>query len=69
MKAKSKTFKVEYTKYIGGTGSIVVKGQDDQQALRNARNLCATGSDFRNVQEVDGSDYSKPRKQGFAGRN
>lgn len=63
----SKTFKVTYTKRIGGEGTILVKAQDENQALKNAQHCCATGSDFRNPQLTD-EDYTKPRKQGFAGR-
>jgi len=64
----TQTYNVEYTKRIGGTGTILVKATDKQNALRNARNLCATGSDFRNATTTD-AEYSKPRKQGFAGNN
>lgn len=63
-----KTFKVTYTKKVGGEGSILVKAQDENQALKNAKYLCATGSDFRNAIETDEA-YSKPRKQGFQGYN
>lgn len=63
-----KVFEVTYTKRIGGEGSILVKAQDEAQALKNAKYLCATGSDFRNPVESD-KEYTKPRKQGFAGYN
>jgi hypothetical protein len=64
-----KTFKVTYTKsHNGQEGSILVKALDNENALKNARNLCATGEDFRNPTETE-EDYSKPRKQGFAGYN
>ena len=63
-----KTFKVAYTKANGQEGSILVKGLNNQNALKNARNLCATGEDFRNPTETNES-YVKPRKQGFAGYN
>lgn len=63
-----KTYKVTYTKAIGGEGSILVKAGDEKQALRNAKNNCATGSDFRNPIESD-EKYTKPRKQGFQGYN
>lgn len=63
-----KTYKVTYTKAIGSEGSILVKANDESQALRNAKNLCATGSDFRNPVETT-EEYTKPRKQGFAGYN
>lgn len=63
-----KTFKVTYTKKIGREGAILVKANDGQQALKNAKFLCFTGSDFRNAIETD-EEYSKPRKQGFFGRH
>ncbi len=63
-----KTFKVTYTKRIGGEGSILVKANNEAQALVNAKGLCATGSDFRDA-VLSGDAYSKPRKQGFAGFN
>jgi hypothetical protein len=65
---KTQTYKVDYTKKIGGTGSILVKAESIENALMNAKNLCATGSDFRNA-ALSNEEYQKPRKQGFAGRN
>lgn len=67
MKATSHTYQVTYTKANRQIGSITVKAQDENQALTNARYLCATGRDFKAAmltQEV----YVKPRLQGFAGR-
>jgi len=61
------TFKVTYTKRIGGEGTILVKAQDANQAIKNAKFLCATGSDFRNAIATN-EEYTKPRKQGFRGR-
>lgn len=63
-----KTFEVTYTKKIGGNGTILVKAESENQALKNAKHLCATGSDFRNAVETE-KEYTKPRKQGFYGRN
>lgn len=62
-----KTFKVTYTKRIEGEGSILVKAQDANQAIKNAKFLCATGSDFRNAIATN-EEYKKPRKQDFQGR-
>lgn len=62
------TYKVDYTKKIGSNGSILVKANNEQQALMNAKNLCATGSDFRNATITDEA-YLKPRQQGFQGKN
>ena len=63
-----KTYNVTYTKRIGGEGTILVKAQDENQAIKNANFLCATGSDFRNAIETQ-EQYYKPRKQGFQGRH
>lgn len=63
-----KTYKVTYTKAIGGTGSILVKASDEVQAIANAKNLCFTGRDFRDAVVTD-EIYMKPRKQGFYGKN
>lgn len=63
-----KTFKVTYTRKIGGEGSILVKANDADYAIKQAKYLCATGSDFRDAVETD-EQYTKPRKQGFAGRH
>ena len=68
MKTENKTFRVIYTKYIGGNGTIIVKAKDEMQAINNAKYLCATGKDFREPQQIDDSLYTKPRKQGFHGR-
>lgn len=62
------TYEVTYTKRIGGEGTILVKADTSEQALKNARNLCATGSDFRKP-IISDKEYSKPRKQGFQGYN
>lgn len=65
---KAKVYKVDYTKKIGGVSSILVRAHDEEQALKNARFLCVTGSDFRNAREAD-EVYVKPMKQGFQGRH
>jgi len=61
-----KTYKVTYTKRIGGNGTIIVRADNERQALSNANYLCFTGSDFRDPIEFDGK-YIKPSKQGFQG--
>lgn len=63
-----KTFQVTYTKNTGGEGTILVKAENEAQALKNAQFLCATGSEFRHAIETKEA-YSKPRKQGFFGRH
>ena len=68
MKTEIKTFRVTYTKYIGGNGTIIVKAKDEIQAIANAKYLCATGKNFRELQQIEDSLYTKPRRQGFQGR-
>lgn len=63
------TYRVTYTKKVGGDGSIMVKANDEAQALVYAKQLCFTGSEFRDAVKIDDALYCKPRKQGFAGRN
>lgn len=63
-----KTYNVTYTKRIGGEGLIIVKAENEHMAYANAKNNCATGSDFRNA-IISDEKYIKPRKQGFAGFN
>jgi proline racemase len=65
---KKITYKVTYDKFIGGEGFILVKAETESQAISNAKNLCATGKNFRNATETT-EEYIKPRKQGFAGYN
>lgn len=63
-----KTFKVAYTKANKLKGTILVKAQNEKEAINNAKHLCATGSHFRDAEETNES-YLKPRLQGYAGRN
>ena len=67
-KMKKTTFKVTYTKAIGGNGSILVIAENEQQAISRAKGLCATGTNFRDA-ILTNEKYTKPRKQGFAGFN
>lgn len=67
MKTTSNTFEVTYTKRVGGNGTIIVKAENEAQALKNAKYLCFTGSDFRDAKLVSDDQYTKPRKQGFQG--
>ena len=62
------TFKVTYTRKIGGNGSILVRAENEKKAISTAKGLCATGSNFRDAVVTD-EKYIKPRKQGFAGFN
>ena len=62
----SKTYRVDYTKKIGGSGFILVKAENIKEALNNAKNLCASGAQFKNPIETN-DKYIKPRAQGFQG--
>jgi hypothetical protein len=63
-----RTYKVTYTKKIGGENTIIVKAENENQALKNAKNVCFTGSDFRNAVETN-ELYVKPSKLGYQGSN
>lgn len=63
-----KTFNVTYTTFKGLEKTILVKAQNEKDAINNAKHLCATGSNFRNAIETT-EVYVKPRLQGFSGRN
>jgi hypothetical protein len=62
-------YKVFYTKSLDNTtGSIIVKARNKEEAIANAKDNVATGSNFRDA-EITEEKYSKPRKQGFFGYN
>jgi|GEM_PF-969319 hypothetical protein len=65
MKTENKTFRVTYTKYIGGNGTIIVKAKDEMQAINNAKYLCATGKDFREPQQIDDSLIQNQENRAF----
>ncbi len=67
--SKSKTYKVNYDKRVGGVGSVLVKAPNPTQAIKNAKFSVATGKNFRNAKLVATGTYVKPKKQGYAGRN
>ena len=64
----TQTFKVTYTKANGNEGTILVKATNEAEAIRNAKNNCYTGSDFRNPVVTD-EKYVTPKEQGFQGTN
>lgn len=66
-KKNTNTYQVNYTKKIGGQGTIIVKAENETKALSNAKYSCFTGSDFCNVKQIDNSLYVKPSAQGFQG--
>lgn len=63
----SQTFRVTYTKKIGGESFVTVKASDEKEAIANAKQHVFTGSDFRNPVVVDAALYTKPINQGFHG--
>lgn len=67
MKTQSNTYKVAYTKRNGQLGSIIVKSNNEDNAIKCASYHCFTGSDFRNAEQIDNSLYVKPSQQGFQG--
>lgn len=51
-KQGEKKYEVFYDKRIGGVGSVVVIATSYDNALKNARLLTYTGSNFRDAKEV-----------------
>lgn len=63
------TYQVTGTNKQGEDRTIIVKARNENEALGNAKHLWFMGSNFRNPVLVQNKQYSKPRKQGFYGRN
>ena len=61
------TYKVKYTKVNSTEGTIIVRAKTEQEAIKNAKYLCFTGSNFREPLKINDCDYIKPRQQGFQG--
>ena len=66
-RALMQTYYVTYDRLIGGEEQIMVRGYNPENALANAKNCCATGSNFRNP-VITTDKYIKPSDQGFQGR-
>ena len=49
----SKLFKVTYDGQIGGSITIIVKANNEKEAINNARNQRYTGKNFRNPIRVE----------------
>ncbi len=64
MKTQSTIYKVKYTKRIGGEGSVLVKSNNPENAIKCARQHVFTGKDFRDAEETTEA-YTTPYKQGF----
>ena len=63
---KSITFDVAYTDFKGKENHVLVKAQNKNEALENAKYQCYTGKDFRNA-KVTNEPYSTPRQNGYQG--
>jgi hypothetical protein len=61
---KSTIYKVKYTKRIGGEGSVLVKSNNAENAIKCARQHVFTGRDFRDAEGTN-EVYTTPYKQGF----
>lgn len=64
----SKTYSVSYDKKNGQSGTLFVLAMNENEALKNAKNCCFTGSNFRDAIETS-EQYIKPSKIGYAGSN
>lgn len=54
MKTKtSKPFEVTYDRQIGGSTTIIVKANNEKEAINNARNQRWTGRNFRNPIRIE----------------
>ncbi len=65
-----KYYNVTYDKKVGGAGNLVVKARNEIEALKNAANLCFTGSNFRDPVVVEKQDtFADIYENGRCGRN
>ncbi len=65
-----KYYNVTYDKKVGGAGNLVVKARNEIEALKNAANLCFTGSNFRDPVVVEKQDtFADIHEDGRCGRN
>lgn len=62
----SQTFDVTYTAQNGKEKHILVKAENESEALQHAKYNCYTGKDFRNA-IITKEDYSTPRNNGYQG--
>ena len=49
---KTNFYQLDYTKQNGQNTQIVVKARNENEAIPNAKNVCYTGKDFRNPEQV-----------------
>ena len=61
-------FLISYTKANGQQGTLNVKGNNEANALGNAKFGCFTGRNFQIVDEIEKCDTIN-RKSGYAGSN
>ena len=65
-----KYYNVTYDKKVGGAGNLVVKARNEIEALKNAANICFTGSNFRDPVVVEKQDtFADIYEDGRCGRN
>jgi hypothetical protein len=65
-----KYYNVTYDKKVGGAGNLVVKARNEIEALKNAANICFTGSNFRDPVVVEKQDtFADIHENGRCGRN
>ena len=50
---KTNHYKVSYTKANNDRSSLIVKARDEKEALKNAQNVCYTGSNFHSPIQVE----------------
>ena len=53
------TYSVTYTNHNGQTAEIIVRAQNEAEAIANAKSMRWTGSDFRNPVQVSDRLYSR----------
>lgn len=63
---KAQKFDVTYTAANGAERHIVVKAENEAEALQHAKYQCYTGENFRNP-IISNEIYSTPRQNGFQG--
>lgn len=62
-------FSVDYDKKNGQPGRMVVRANDEESALKNARFDCFTGSNFRNPVQIEKESTFAEINKSRSGRN
>lgn len=50
---EANNYKVSYTKANGEKSTLIVKARNESEALKNAKNVCYTGTNFHNPIQTD----------------